>query len=165
MQKRLGRHGVSTAAAAVAALAVVTAVSYTAIAMLLPTMLSTAYSATGKFSQAEHDIAVRLSTVYHVPPTLVVSNDGTTPVRITKVYVGQNPQQANIVINPGEKYALPIAVGQGQRVAVEVEGWGVVVLQTVGNVGGVGSGPPVGDDVDIPRARCRLRPVDQCILL
>jgi sporulation-control protein spo0M len=165
MSKRLGRRGVSTAVAAIAALAVVTAVSYTAIAMLLPRMLTAAYTATGRASQAEKDIAVRLSTVYHVQPALVVSNDGATPVRITKVYVGSDSYPVDITINPGEKRTLPIAVGVGQKVAVEVEGWGVVVLQTVGSTGGgfdrlEGSTGPA-----IPYLRCTAVPLPQCIQL
>jgi sporulation-control protein spo0M len=165
MSKRLGRRGVSTAVAAIAALAVVTAVSYTAIAMLLPRMLTAAYTATGRASQAEKDIAVRLSTVYHVQPALVVSNDGATPVRITKVYVGSDSYPVDITINPGEKRTLPIAVGVGQKVAVEVEGWGVVVLQTVGSTGGgfdrlEGSTGPA-----LPYLRCTAVPLPQCIQL
>jgi sporulation-control protein spo0M len=165
MSKRLGRRGVSTAVAAIAALAVVTAVSYTAIAMLLPRMLTAAYTATGRASQAEKDIAVRLSTVYHVQPALVVSNDGATPVRITKVYVGSDSYPVDITINPGEKRTLPIAVGVGQKVAVEVEGWGAVVLQTVGSTGGgfdrlEGSTGPA-----LPYLRCTAVPLPQCIQL
>jgi hypothetical protein len=156
MSKRLGRRGVSTAVAAIAALAVVTAVSYTAIAMLLPRMLTAAYSTTGRASQAEEDIAVRLSTVYHVQPALVVSNDGTTPVRITKIYVGPSSHPADITINPGEKRTLPVAVGVGQKVAVEVEGWGVVVLQTVNSNAESPPQPPggPGGSVDLPFVRC-----------
>jgi hypothetical protein len=156
MSKRLGRCGVSTAVAAIAALAVVTAVSYTAIAMLLPRMLTAAYTATGRASQAEEDIAVRLSTVYHVQPALVVSNDGTTPIRITKVYIGSDSHPVDITINPEEKRTLPVAVGVGQKVAVEVEGWGVVVLQTVNTSAGSPPLPPggPGGSVDLPFVRC-----------
>jgi sporulation-control protein spo0M len=133
--------------------------------MLLPRMLTAAYSTTGRVSQAEKDIAVRLSTVYHVQPSLVVSNDGTTPVRITKVYVGPSSHPADITINPGEKRTLPVAVGVGQRVAVEVEGWGVVVLQTVGSIDGgfdrlKGSMGPA-----LPYLRCSTVPLPQCIRL
>jgi sporulation-control protein spo0M len=165
MSKRLGRRGVSTAVAAIAALAVVTAVSYTAIAMLLPRMLTAVYSVTGRASQAEEDIAVRLSTAYHVQPALVVSNDGTTPIRITKVYIGSNSYPVDIIINPGEKRVLPLAVGVGQKVAVEVEGWGVVVLQTVGSTGGgfdrlKGSTGPA-----LPYLRCSAVPLPQCTRL
>jgi hypothetical protein len=148
-----------------AALAAVAAVSYTAIAMLLPRMLTAAYSATGRFSQAEGNIAVRLSTVYHVHPALVVSNDGTTPVKITKVYVGSGSHPADITVNPGGKRTLSIAVGNGQKVAVEVEGWGVVVLQTVGSIGGgfdrlKGSTGPA-----LPYLRCSAVPLPQCTRL
>jgi len=165
VRKRLKSCGVSTAAAAIAALAVVTAVSYTAIAMLLPRMLTAAYSSTGRASQAEKDIAVRLSTVYHVQPALVVSNDGTTPIRITKVYIGSDSHPVDITINPGEKRTLPVAVGVGQKVAVEVEGWGVVVLQTVGSTDGgfdrlKGSTGPA-----LPYLRCSTVPLPQCTRL
>jgi hypothetical protein len=165
MSKRLGRRGVSTAVAAIAALAVVTAVSYTAIAVLLPRMLTAAYSATGRASQAEKEIAVRLSTVYHIQPALVVSNDGTTPIRITKIYIGSDSYPAEQTINPGEKQTLPIAVGVGQKVAVEVEGWGVVVLQTVGSTGGgfyrlMNSTGPA-----LPYLRCSAAPLPHCTRL
>jgi hypothetical protein len=154
VRKRLKSCGVSTAAAAIAALAVVTAVSYTAIAMLLPRMLTAAYTAAGRASQAEKEIAVRLSTVYHIPPTLVVSNDGTTPVRITKIYLESSQQPANILINPGERASLN--VGSAQKVAVEVEGWGIVVLQTVNTSAGSPPPPPGGPrgSVDLPFVRC-----------
>jgi hypothetical protein len=165
MSKRLGRRGVSTAVAAIAVLAVVTAVSYTAIAMLLPRMLTTAYSTTGRASQAEKDIAVRLSTVYHVQPALVVSNDGTTPVRITKVYVGSGLHPADITINPGEKWTLPIAAGVGQKVAVEVEGWGVVVLQTVGSTDGGFDRLKGSTGQALPYLRCSTIPLPQCTRL
>jgi sporulation-control protein spo0M len=165
VRKRLKSCGISTAAAAIATLAVVTAISYTAIAMLLPRMLTAAHSSTGRASQAEEDIAVRLSTVYHVHPALVVSNDGTTSVRITKVYIGSDSYPVDITINPGEKRTLPIAVGNGQKVAVEVEGWGVVVLQTVGSTGGGfdrlrGTTRPA-----LPYLRCSAVPLPQCIRL
>jgi hypothetical protein len=115
--------------------------------------------------QAEKDIAVRLSTVYHVQPALVVSNDGTTPLRITKIYIGSDSYPADITINPGEKRTLPIAVGVGQKVAVEVEGWGVVVLQTVGSTDGgfdrlKGSTGPA-----LPYLRCSTVPLPQCTRL
>jgi hypothetical protein len=165
VRKRLKSCGISTAAAAIATLAVVTAISYTAIAMLLPRMLTAAHSSTGRASQAEEDIAVRLSTVYHVHPALVVSNDGTTSVRITKVYIGSDSYPVGITINPGEKRTLPIAVGNGQKVAVEVEGRGVVVLQTVGSTGGGfdrlrGTTRPA-----LPYLRCSAVPLPQCIRL
>jgi sporulation-control protein spo0M len=165
MSKRLGRRGVSTAAAAIAALAAVTAVSYTAIAMLLPRMLTAAHYSTGRFSQAEEDIAVRLSTVYHVQPDLVVSNDGTTPVRITKVYIGPSSHPVDITINPGEKRTLPVAVGVGQKAAVEVEGWGVVVLQTVGSTGGGFDRLKDSTGPALPYLRCSAVPLPQCIQL
>jgi hypothetical protein len=165
MSKRLGRRGVSTAVAAIAALAVVTAVSYTAIAMLLPRMLTAAYSTTGRVSQAEKDIAVRLSTVYHVQPALVVSNDGTTPVRITKVYIGPSSHPVDITINPGDKRTLPVAVGVGQKVAVEVEGWGVVVLQTVGSTGGGFDRLKDSTGQALPYLRCSAVPLPQCTRL
>jgi hypothetical protein len=154
VRKRLKSCGVSTAVAAIAALAVVTAVSYTAIAMLLPRMLTAAHSSTGRASQAEEDIAVRLSTVYHVQSALVVSNDGTTPVRITKVYVGPSSHPVDITINPGERASLN--VGSAQKFAVEVEGWGVVVLQTVNSSAGSPPPPPggPGGSVDLPFTRC-----------
>jgi hypothetical protein len=159
MQKRLRhRSAISTAVAAIAALAVVTTVSYTAIAMLLPRMLTAAYSTTGRVSQAEKDIAVRLSTVYHIPPTLVVSNDGTTPVRITKIYLESSQHPANILINPGERASLN--VGSAQKVAVEVEGWGIVVLQTVNTSAGSPPSPPGGPDGrgGFPFRRCFQEP-------
>jgi sporulation-control protein spo0M len=165
MSKRLDRRAVSTAVAAIAALAVVTAVSYTAIAMLLPRMLTAVYSVTGRASQAEKDIAVRLSTVYHVHPALVVSNDGTTPIRITKVYIGSDSYPVDITINPGEKRTLPIAVGVGQKVAVEVEGWGVVVLQTVGSRGGGFDRLKDSTGPALPYLRSSAVPLPQCIQL
>ena len=148
------RSAISTAVAAIAALAVVTAVSYTAIAMLLPRMLTATYSFAERASQAEKDIAVRLSTVYHIPPTLVVSNDGTTPVRVTKIYLDSSQQPANILINPGEKTSLN--VGSARKVAVEVEGWGIVVLQTVNSNAESPPQPPggPGGSVNIPFVRC-----------
>jgi sporulation-control protein spo0M len=161
MQKRLRhRSAISTAVAAIAALAVVTIVSYTAIAMLLPRMLTAAYSTTGRASQAEKDIAVRLSTVYHVQPALVVSNDGTTPIRITKIYIGSDSYPADITINPGEKRTLPVAVGVGQKVAVEVEGWGIVVLQTVNSIAESPPQPPggPGGPGGYPFRRCSQEP-------
>jgi sporulation-control protein spo0M len=165
MSKRLGRRGVSTAVAAIAALAVVAAVSYTAIAMLLPRMLTAVYSVTGRASQAEKEIAVRLSTVYHVQPALVGSNDGTTPVRITKVYIGSDSYPVDITINPGEKRTLPIAVGVGQKVAAEVEGWGVVVLQTVGSTGGGFDRLKGSTGQALPYLRCSAVPLPQCTRL
>jgi hypothetical protein len=164
MQKRLRhRSAISTAVAAIAALAVVTAVSYTAIAMLLPRTLTAAYSATGRASQAEKDVAVRLSTVYHIPPTLVVSNDGTTQVRITKIYLESSQQPANILINPGERASLN--VGSAQKVAVEVEGWGVVVLQTVGSTGGGSDRLKGSTGPALPYLRCSTVPLPQCTRL
>jgi sporulation-control protein spo0M len=166
MQKRLRhRSAISTAVAAIAALAVVTIVSYTAIAMLLPRMLMAAYSSTGRASQAEKDIAVRLSTAYHVQPALVVSNDGTTPIRITKIYIGSDSYPADITINPGEKQTFPIAIGVGQKVAVEVEGWGVVVLQTLGSIGGGFGRLMNSTDPALPYLRCSTTPLPQCIQL
>jgi hypothetical protein len=165
MSKRLDRRAVSTAVAAIAALAVVTAVSYTALAMLLPRTLTAVYSSTGRFSQAEKDIAVRLSTVYHVQPALVVSNDGTTPVRITKVYIGPSSHPVDITINPGDKRTLPVAVGVGQKVAVEVEGWGVVVLQTVGSTGGGFDRLKDSTGQALPYLRCSAVPLPQCTRL
>jgi len=163
MSKRLGRRGVSTAVAAIAALAVVTAVSYTAIAMLLPRMFIAAYSTTGRASQAEKEITVRLSTVYHIPPTLVVSNDGTTPVRVTKIYLDSSQQPANILINPGEMASLN--VGSARKVAVEVEGWGAVVLQTVNSAGGGFLGLINSTGPALPYLRCSTVPLPQCTRL
>jgi sporulation-control protein spo0M len=166
MQKRLRhRSAVSTAVAAIAALAVVTIVSYTAIAMLLPGMLTAAHSSTGRASQAVEDIAVRLSTVYHVQPSLVVSNDGTTPIIITKIYIGSDSYPADIMISPGEKQTFPIAVGVGQKVAVEVEGWGVVVLQTVGSTGGGFGRLMNSTGPALPYLRCSTAPLPQCTQL
>ena len=166
MQKRLNmrsKSGVSTAVAAVAALAVVTVVSYTAIAMLLPRMFTAAYSTTGRASQAEKEITVRLSTVYHIPPTLVVSNDGTTPVRVTKIYLDSSQQPANILINPGEMASLN--VGSARKVAVEVEGWGAVVLQTVNSAGGGFHGLINSTGPALPYLRCSTVPLPQCTRL
>ena len=159
------RSAISTAVAAIAALAVVTAVSYTALAMLLPRTLTAVYSSTGRFPQAEKDIAVRLSTVYHVQPALVVSNDGTTPVRITKVYIGPSSHPVDITINPGDKRTLPVEVGVGQKVAVEVEGWGVVVLQTVGSTGGGFDRLKDSTGQALPYLRCSAVPLPQCTRL
>ena len=133
--------------------------------MLLPRMLTAAYTATGRASQAEEGIAVRLSTVYHIQPALVGSNDGTTPIRITKIYIGSDSYPVDITINPGEKRTLPVAVGVGQKVAVEVDGWGAVVLQTVGITGGgfdrlKGSTGPA-----LPFLRCSTVPLPQCTRL
>jgi sporulation-control protein spo0M len=128
-------------------------------------MLMAAYSSTGRASQAEKDIAVRLSTVYHFQPALVVSNDGTTPIRITKVYIGSDSYPVDITINPGEKRTLPIAVGVGQKVAVEVEGWGVVVLQTVGSTDGWFDRLKDSTGPALPYLRCSAVPLPQCIQL
>lgn len=165
MQKRLGRRGVSTAAAAVASMAVVLAISSIMVAMTLPRLAAATGSIMDRLERAEEKIPVRLSTVYHVPPVLVVSNDGATPVRITRIYAGAGPgTPANLLINPGERASLN--VGNPSRVAVEVEGWGVVVLRTVETGGGGGSQPrlPGGDDF-FPPVRCGQRPRWGCLQL
>jgi hypothetical protein len=107
--------------------------------------------------QAQHSIPFQ--------PALVVSNDGTTPIRITKIYIGSDSYPADITINPGEKRTLPIAVGVGQKVAVEVEGWGVVVLQTVGSTDGGFDRLKDSTGPALPYLRCSTVPLPQCTRL
>ena len=129
MQKRIGRRGVSTAAAAVASMAVVLAISSIMVAMTLPRLAAATGSIMDRLEKAEEKIPVRLSTVYHVPPVLVVSNDGATPVRITAVYLdGGKNNITPVTLAPSERAAL--TVGIARKVAVEVDGWGAVVLRT-----------------------------------
>ncbi|MEM4343838.1 MAG: hypothetical protein QXT91_05815 [Candidatus Caldarchaeum sp.] len=124
-----GRRAVSTAVASIAALAAVLAISGIATAMMFGKSASISLAASGRIHEAERKIPVRLSTVYHVPPALMISNDGTTPVRITRLYLDDGENPTNTPLRPGEKTVL--YVGFSNRVAVEVEDFGVVVLQTV----------------------------------
>ncbi|MEM2065645.1 MAG: hypothetical protein QXH59_04055 [Candidatus Caldarchaeum sp.] len=124
-----GRRAVSTAVASIAALATVLAISGIATAMMFGKSASISLAASGRIHEAERKIPVRLSTVYHVPPYLMVSNDGTTPVRLTRLYLDDGPHTINYTLRPGERVLL--TVGESNKVAVEVDGFGVVVLQTV----------------------------------
>ncbi|MEM1980778.1 MAG: hypothetical protein QXU87_02370 [Candidatus Caldarchaeum sp.] len=134
---------VSTAVASIAALATVLAISALASAILLGRASSTTLAAAERLSQGEKKIPVRLSTVYHVPPVIMLSNDGTRPVKITKLYLdGQaHPIQA-VVLGPGER--AEFVVGFSEKVAVDVDGYGAVVVETVKRpvppAGGAGGG-------------------------
>jgi hypothetical protein len=124
------RKAVSTAVASIAALATVLAISALASAMLLGRVSATASAAAERLSQGEKKIPVRLSTVYHVPPVIVLSNDGAQRVRITKLYLdGRESFTEPVTLGPGERATL--FVGFSEKVAAEVDGYGVVVVETV----------------------------------
>lgn len=149
------RKAVSTAVASMAALATVLAISGMMTAMMLGRASSTSMAAAGRIAEAEKKIPVRLSTVYHVPPALSLSNDGATPVRITHLYLdGRDTPMNPVILEPGEKTIL--YVGFSNKVAVEVEGFGVVAVETVKpplppNSGGGGGGLTVDFRCDISR--------------
>ncbi|MEM4417521.1 MAG: hypothetical protein QXD32_05640 [Nitrososphaerota archaeon] len=148
------RKAVSTAVASIAALATVLTISALASAILLGKASSMSMAASGRVSEAERKIPVRLSTVYHVPPDIMISNDGATPVRITHLYLDGRDRPVNpILLQPGEKALLH--VGFTDDVAVEVEGFGVVVVETVKRplppVGGGGGGLGVNFRCDFSR--------------
>ena len=125
----VGGRAVSTAAAAIAALFAVLLVAVLSTLTLHERASILSGAASERMRQGEELIRVRLSTAYHVPPILVVSNDGTTPVRITRIYIDGLERPIDITLAPGEKRGL--TVGNARHVAVMVEGYGVVVLQTV----------------------------------
>jgi len=124
------RKGISTAVASIAALVTVLAISAVSTAILLGRASSTTMAAAERLQSAEKKIPIRLSTVYHVPPVLMVSNDGTTPLKLKHLYLDDHlAAPINRVLQPGEKVEL--TVGTASKVAVEVEGYGVAVVETV----------------------------------
>jgi hypothetical protein len=154
MQKRLRhRSAISTAVASIAALVAVLAVSSMLTFMLLGRTSAASGAASQRLSRADEKIPLRLSTVYHVPPILVVSNDGETPVTITRIYLDGVEGSANLLLSPGEKAQL--VVGSAEKVAVEVERWGVVVLETVKTPLPAGAGGGGGLSVSF---RCYMPP-------
>jgi hypothetical protein len=154
MQKRLRhRSAISTAVASIAALVAVLAVSSMLTFMLLGRTYAASGAASQRLSRADEKMPLRLSTVYHVPPILVVSNDGETPVTITRIYLDGVEGSANLLLSPGEKAQL--VVGSAEKVAVEVKDWGIVVLETVKTPLPAGAGSGGGLSVSF---RCYVPP-------
>jgi len=132
----VNRLGTSYAVSALIGFVVAAAAAAIAYGVLLPKFNMAAAAAEDVAARLQEAGEVKITVIYHIGTTMLISNDGSSTIRIVKLYVGvppnpPNPQTFNppIVLKPGDKYQLFIPSG-AKEVAAELDSGVIVVLKS-----------------------------------
>jgi len=124
------RSGISYAVPAMMGFIVAAVAASIALGILLPKFhvaVETAGEVGAKLQRAGE---VKITVIYHIGNTMLISNDGTIPIKIVKLYIGNsNPKECNIVLEPGEKHALTVPQN-AKNVAVQLDDGTIVSLKS-----------------------------------
>lgn len=127
---RRGRSGISYAIPAVIGFIAAAVAAAIALGILLPKFHMAVEVAGDVGAKLQRAGEVKITVIYHVGNTMLISNDGTATIKIVKLYIGSsNPRDCNIVLKPGDKY--PLTVPQGVKdVAVQLDDGTIVILKS-----------------------------------
>lgn len=124
------RAGISYAVPAMIGFIVAAVAAAVALGVLLPKFYMTSDAAGEVGAMLQRAGEVKITVIYHIGDTMLLSNDGVVPVKITKLYIGSTgPQSCSIVLNPGEKYSLTVPIGIDD-VAVQLEDGTIIILKS-----------------------------------
>jgi len=130
MRKMRSRSGISYAVPAMAAFIVAATAAAIALGVLLPKFHLAAEAGGEVGAKLQRAGEVKITVIYHIGNTMLISNDGTVTVKIVKLYIGEsNPRECNIVLDPGEKYALSVPQN-AKNVAVQLDDGTIIPLKS-----------------------------------
>jgi len=126
-----GRSGASYAVAAAVGVLVSAAIAALLIASKAPLMALRQSVADSAVNALEREVGTRLSIIYRVGGSIVISNDGYVPVRIIKLMIGDEERIVDIYLKPGEKSG-EIYVGFNSHVAAVLDDGRIIPLLSAG---------------------------------
>jgi len=124
------RSGISYAVPAMVGFIIASIAAAVALGILLPKVHLASEASKEMGARLQRAGEVKITVIYHIGNTMLISNDGTMPIRITRIFIGSsNPQDCDILLNPGQKYPLTVPAGIDD-VAVQLDDGTVIPLKS-----------------------------------